>query len=63
MTKEKILDTLQEVCNQWNETLIEVKYEYSELEWKMLELVASEIIGGFDRAIDAIRDQLEEEGE
>lgn len=61
MTKEKILDTLQEVCNQWDEALINVKYEHSEFEWKMLELVANEIINCFGQAIDTIRGQLEEE--
>lgn len=63
MTKEKILNTLQEVCDQCGETLIKVKHNYSEFEWKMLELIVNEIINCFDRAIDTIREQIEEEEE
>lgn len=36
MTKEELLDTLQEVGYEWSRVLNEFKHDYSEFEWKML---------------------------
>lgn len=63
MTKEELLDTLQEVGYEWSRVLNEYKYDYSDFEWKMLGWVAGELIDRFDQAIDSIRDELQEEEE
>lgn len=63
MTKEELLDTLQEVGYEWSRTLNEHKYDYSDFEWKMLGWVAGELLDRFDQAIDLIREELEQEEE
>ena len=63
LAKEEILNTLQEVGQEWGRVLNEFKYNYSEFEWKMLGWLAGELIDCFDQAIDLIREELEQEEE
>lgn len=63
MTKEELLDTLQEVGYEWSRVLNEFKHDYSDFEWKMLSWVAGELLDRFDQAIDLIREELEQEEE
>lgn len=63
MTKEELLDTLQEVGYEWSRVLNEFKHDYSEFEWKILGWVAGELLDRFDQAIDLIREELQEEKE